>query len=209
MRALAVALLACTLASGARGQDEALPLGLGMAVPTDLAAGVPLFFYPSPEHDMPLDSLTVSEGPHHVEIATAPPWLDPEVAKLDYDTISFRVVSLRDYWVEVIVHDRDIRWPSKTMWLIRDAVEVQPWAVYLLDVYSIETPEAALIYAGAEASGGTVGQTEAGRPLQVLETRHAWARVAYADATEAEAGPLGWVRWHDGERLLVRISLLS
>jgi hypothetical protein len=95
------------------------------------------------------------------------------------------------------------------MWLRRDHVRFTPWAAYWLEIHSIETPEAAPLHAGPGAHTPAIGTTQAGRPLQVLETRHGWARVAWADAAEAEAGPLGWVRWHDGERLLVRYSILS
>ena len=209
MRLLVLALVG--LATPISAQD--LPLGLGVATPTLLSADRPLFFFASPDGHAstatPLDSLTLSEGPHHVELATAPPWLDPETVMLDGDLISFRVVALQRHWVEVMVHTREVRWPSKTMWLDRDAVRFAPWAAYLLEIHSIETPETAPLVASPSGSGAPIGQTEAGRPMQVLEVRHGWARVALADATEAEAGPLGWIRWHDGERLLVRMSILS
>lgn len=209
MRLLLIALLG--LASPVAAQD--LPLGLGIASPMHLSADRPLFFYGSPDGRAntatPLDSLTVREGPHHIELATAPPWLDPETVKLDYDLLSFRVVALQRHWVEVVVHARDVRWPPRTMWLDRDAVHFAPWAAFWLEIHSIETPETAPILASPSASGEPIAWTEAGRPLQVLEVRHAWVRVALADATEAEAGPLGWVRWHDDERLLVTYSILS
>ncbi|MEM6327801.1 MAG: hypothetical protein AAF791_11845 [Bacteroidota bacterium] len=205
MRYLFLAALMVALGHATRAQTDDLPLGLGIAQPTILNAEAPLYFYGSADAQTPLDSLTVSEGPHHVEIASAPPWLDPEVAMLDGETVTLRAIGKTRHAVEVIVHDREVRWPPRTMWLRRDAVTVTPWAAYWLDIHSIETPEAAPLHAapGREA----VGVTEPGRPLQVLETRHAWARVAYADATEAETGPLGWVRWHDGTRLLVRYSV--
>lgn len=207
MRPLVLVVALLLAAPLAAAQGDGLPLGLGIAQPTALRADAPLYFYGSPDAQTPLDSLTLSEGPHHVEIGTAPPWLDPEVATLDGDYLAFRVVALRRERVEVLVHDRDVRWPAKTMWLDRGAVSFVPWAAYWLDVYSIETHEAAPLH--ATPGGEAIGAAAAGRPLHVLETRHAWARVAYADATEAEAGPLGWVRWHDGQRLLVRYSVRS
>ena len=209
MRLLLIALLG--LASPVAAQH--LPLGLGIASPVHLSADRPLFFYGSPDGHAstatPLDSLTVREGPHHIELATAPPWLDPETVKLDYDLLSFRVVALQRHWVEVVVHARDVRWPPRTMWLDRDAIAFRPWAAYLLEIHSIETAEPAPIYAGPTTDSPPIRSTEPGRPLQVLETRHGWARVALADAPEAEAGPLGWIRWHDDQRLLVTYSILS
>ncbi|GAB5535501.1 MAG: hypothetical protein Rubg2KO_17500 [Rubricoccaceae bacterium] len=202
-------LLALAIAIPALATAQDLPLGLGVASPMALSADHPLYLYSSPDAPTPLDSLTVREGPHHVELATAPPWLDLEAVKLDYDLLSFRVVSLQRHRTEVIVHNRDIRWPPKTMWLDRDAVGFTPWAAYWLEIHSIETPEAAPIVASPTDAGEPVAWTEAGRPLHVLEVQHGWARVALADATEAETGPLGWIRWHDGQRLLIRYSILS
>lgn len=208
-RLLLLALLA--LAHPGAAQDaDGLPLGLGIAQPTALSAERPLYFFASATANAPLDSLTLSEGPHHVEIATAPPWLDPEVAMLDGDYLAFRVVALRRDRVEVLVHDADVRWPPTTMWLDRSAVAFTSWAAYLLDVFSIETAEPAPIH--ATPGGEVTGTTEAGRPLYVREVRGAWAYVEDADG--GEAPPLGWVRWRGpatdaGERLLVRYSVRS
>ncbi|MEO0557972.1 MAG: hypothetical protein AAF170_07295 [Bacteroidota bacterium] len=205
-----VSLFALAISASASSQD--LPLGFGIASPTHLSADRPLYLYSSadghPSTATPLDSLTVSEGPHHAELATAPPWLDPEAVRLDYDLLTFRVIALRRYWVEVVVHTRDVRWPPRTMWLDREAVRFVPWAAYLLEIHSIETSEAAPVFASPADPTPPIGWTTAERRLHVLEVRHTWARVALADATEAEAGPLGWVRWHDGEHLLVQPSIL-
>lgn len=211
MRALALCVL---LASAAAAQEAALPLGVGVAHPNALGAGAPLLFFGAPEAEAPLDSLTVREGPHHWEIATAPPWLDPETVLMEADLLAFRVVALRRGWAEVAVHARDIRWPPRTMWLRRDGLSFRPWAEVLLDVHGVHVSAPVPIHLTPEASGEAAAMAEAGRPMLVLEVRGAWARVAYADATEAEAGPLGWIRWRGpgdagGERLLVGVSLLG
>ena len=208
--ALAVFLATVPLASA---QPPDLPLGLGIATPVELGAASPLYFYGSPDGHphtaSPLDSLTIREGAHHYEIDRAPPWLDPEVARMDGDLLSLRVVSLRRHWAEVVVHNRDVRWPPRTMWVDRDRIAFRPWAAYWLEIHSVETQHAAPIHAGPGSDMPAVGRTEAGRPLQVLQTHHGWARVGLAEAREAESGLLGWIRWHDGERLLVRYSVLN
>ena len=102
---------------------------------------------------------------------------------MDYDMLSFRVVSLRRGWAEVIVHNREIRWPPKTMWLRRERVEFRPWAAYLLEIHSIETPEAAPVYAGPDASGETTSRLRRGAHFRCWKSVDRWARVAYADAT--------------------------
>lgn len=210
-RALLRVALAALLSGIASAQDggavEALPLGV--AQPTALSAKRPLYLYGSADARTPLDSLTVREGPHHVEIASAPPWLSPEVVRMDDVLVSFHVVGITRQRVEVVVHDADIRWPPSTMWLDREAIQFIPWATYWLQIHSVETPEATPIYASSSDASDPLGRTPTGRPLLVLEVRHDWMRIALADATEAEAGPLGWIRWHDGAHLRVRYAILG
>ena len=71
MRPLLIALLGLAMPVAA----QHLPLGLGIASPMHLSADRPLFFYGSPDGRArtatPLDRLTVREGPHHIELATA------------------------------------------------------------------------------------------------------------------------------------------
>jgi hypothetical protein len=210
MRLFLIALVG--LASSATAQ-ESLPLGLGIASPTALSADHPLFFYGTPgghpSTTPPFDSLTVREGPHHAELATAPPWLDAEAVKLDYDLLIFRVVALRRHWVNVVVHTREVRWPPQTMWLDREAVAFRPWEVFLLDVFSVETLEAASLRSAPSDDAAVVDSTEAGRPVRVLEVQSEWMRVEDAEANERNPGPSGWLRWHDGTRRRIRYSMLS
>ena len=205
MRLLLLALVG--LAMSAHAQD--LPLGLGVASPTHLSAETPLFVYGMPDGRAPLDSLTVREGPHHAELATAPPWLDPTAVRIDHDTVTFRVVALQRDWVEVVVHTRDVRWPPQTMWLDRRAVAFRPWEVVLLDVSSVDTAAPTALHSGPADDTAVVGSTDTGRPLHVLEVRREWMRVADAEANELNPGPSGWLRWHDGTRLQIRTSVLS
>ncbi len=209
MRLLLIALVG--LAMPISAQD--LPLGLGVASPTALSADRPLFFYSSaaghPSTATPLDSLTIREGLHYVELATAPPWLDPEAVQLNVDLLTFRVVALQRHWVEVMVHTRDVRWPPKTMWLDREAVAFRPWEVFLLDVSSVETTESVSLRSGPSYDTAVGGSTEAGQPVRVIEVRSEWIRVEDAEANETNPGPSGWLRWHDGGALLVAYSILS
>jgi hypothetical protein len=154
-----------------------LPLGLGVASPTHLGARSPLFFYGSPTHPSPLDSLTVREGPHHVEIASAPPWLDAAAVSLVADGATFRVVALHRDRVQVVVHVRDVRWPPQTMWIDRAAVAFRPWEVFLLDVGSVSAAERSQLRSGPSDATAVVGSVAAGQPLHVVEVQREWLRV--------------------------------
>ena len=85
--------------------------GLGMFKPA-LFENYAFYFYgninpdkPVYEHS-PVDSITFQpvEGGGFA-IATAPPWLVPAHLKLDYDILYFRIVSVSDSFVEVIVNE--------------------------------------------------------------------------------------------------------
>ena len=195
--------LVVVLAAPVRAQPERLPLGLGVAVPHDLGADAPLRFYLAPGLGDALDSLTISEGPHHVEIATAPPWLDPEAVHIDGVDLAFRVVALRHAWAEVVVHARDTRWPPPTMWLRRDRLRLRPWSDVLLGAHHVRVDREAPIHSAAHGSSQRVGTAVPGQALRVREVRDGWIYVE--DEGGGEAPPLGWIRWHDGERLHVRI----
>lgn len=83
-------------------------MGIGMVKPP--ISDQPTYFFGPPSTDLnarqplPTDSLTFLQGQHYLDVATAPPWFQPEVLKLDYDLLYVRAVSLRAHWIEVIVN---------------------------------------------------------------------------------------------------------
>jgi hypothetical protein len=138
----------------------------------------------------------------------------PETLKLDYDLLFLRATSISRFWIEVIVNDSSERPRSfpRTAWVAREAVTFRPWTEFLLEVFSIEPrdpstnplrsgpgEEFPVIAPGAESG-------ESG--FRVLAVEGSWARVEAEDANET-AQLRGWIRWRDGDRLIVFYYLLS
>lgn len=208
VRALLAVLLGTALASPVLSQT----LGSVGIVQVPLTAEQPLYFYgdPSghPSTASPLDSLTFSSGLHHHEVAHAPPWFAPDEFKLDYDLLFLRAVSLRRYWVEVVVHTQAVRWPPQTLWLDREAVTFRSWPEFLLEVYSVEpvdlraNPLRSAPQDNAEVTASNQDD------YRVIAVQGDWLFVEGADGREV-GNPRGWLRWRQADRLLVRYNLLS
>ncbi len=197
-------------------QTENMDLGIGMAIPQMLGEQ-PLYFYGSPNPGAhpsamaPADSLTFRTGANSIELGYGPPWLDGEAIRLDYDMVYFRAITVSDYWVEVIVNSMDPlpRTFPRTMWVNRDAVELRLWPQFFLDIHSVEPIDFAAnpLRSGPGEETADMGTNE-GDIYHVIAVQGSWMLVASADFRESGT-PRGWIRWNDGERLLVRFNLLS
>ena len=176
-----------------------------------LVSGERLYFYGTPDFTQlpalmtPRDSVTFGQGPYHVDIMTAPPWFVPEVLKMDYDMLFLRAITLTKNWVEVVVN----RLTGETRWIDAQAVRFVDWPRFLLDMATVEMLDAAanpirvkpLDYAGilAEAPG---------IPLQVLAIQGSWMQVS-TNGVADRIVPTGWIRWRDGDQLLISYAPLS
>ena len=185
-------------------------VGVGMAMP-HLFDGHRLYFYGIPDFDQvpddmtPIDSVVFAQGQQHVEITTAPPWFWPEVMKLDYDLLFLRAKTLSKNWVEVVVN----RETGRTGWIDRQAVRFVDWPQFLLDVHSIEILDPAanpirikpLDHASILAESPPI-------PLKVLAVQGSWLQIL-TDGVADRIAPTGWIRWRNGDELLISYSPLS
>jgi len=205
--------------SGGLGPDldgQVSELGVGVVNPP-LDPERPLYLYLGLDSNQfpptvpPSDSLTFVAGLHNVDLATAPPWFAPEGMKLDYDLLYLRAVQLTRYWVQVVVNATSERPRSfpRTAWVARDAVSFRTWPEFLLDVYSVEVVDPAdnPLREGPGEGFATLGSL-GGIPLHVEAIQGSWAKVSRADGNESDPRR-GWIRWTDGDVLLVTYDLLS
>ena len=212
---LTLALASVPPASG----QEGVPLGLGVAAPY-LTPEQPLYFYTlsSPVHHpgnaLRADSVTFRQGKHHVEIASAPPWLVPEELVLDYDAFLLRIVTVSQNWLEVVVNMSEElpRSTPRTMWVLRNAVEFYPWAEFLPNVAFVEPldPQANPVRVGPDEETDRTAHAPALRPIALQGD---WLLV-FTDSDADRVPPLGWIRWRapdpsvtGGYRLLIAYSL--
>jgi hypothetical protein len=185
------------------------PLGVGMVMPP-LDPAQPLYVYGVPDLDTlpealsPQDSVTFRTGPHYVDIATAPPWFVPKVMKLDYGLLHLRAKTLTHHWIEVIVNERT----GATRWVDRSAVTFEPWSVFLLGVVTVEVKDPATNPVRSGPDGVAPVRARASALLRPRAVQGDWLQVDPSPLSDAQ-GPAGWIRWRDGERLLITYSLLS
>ncbi|QQR88000.1 MAG: hypothetical protein IPJ76_07240 [Flavobacteriales bacterium] len=183
-------------------------MGIGMFSPSMAAGTWPMYTAPDLFNALHrpaiVDSLVFAQGPHHMDIAYAPPWFVPAHMKLDYDLLVLRVITLSPNWVEVEVHAAE----GRTVWVERTQGEVQLWPEFMLRVAAVETLGPAanpirvkpLDHAGVLADG-------ANTLLAPLAVQGDWLLVrthALADRIQ----PTGWIRWRKDGVLLVEYSLL-
>ena len=183
-------------------------MGLGMVSP----ALVPrvLYFYEPPDllavtgFPEPIDSVVFVQGKHHVEIASAPNWFMPVHMKLDYDLLLLRAVTVSQNWIEVEVNTID----GRTTWLHNLDLQFINWEQFILGAVTVEVLDAERnpIRAGATADASLLAMV-GDKHLRPVAVQGDWLLVTgYQD--EEGAIPTGWVRWREGEKLLVEYSLL-
>ncbi len=189
---------------GLPGVAPAQPLGLGLAVVRVTDAPAPLGLYPPPGLDAdagagaPADSVTFVPRRGRASVGTAPPWFLPEVLDIARGHIALRVRTLATGWVEVATNRSD----GRTAWLRRDRVEVVGWPDVLLQSLLTVDPERTPLRSRPSSDAPLLATPLADVRLRPLAVRGNWVRVS----TLGLAGPrppAGWLRWTDGERLLV------
>ena len=186
-------------------------IGVGMVKP-NVVDGAVMYFYGPPDENgfaptsAPIDSVTFAASTHHVDIATAPPWLVPEVLKLDYGFLLFRARSLTRFWVEVIVNNTN----GQTAWLPRSEVDFVPWVDFFLTVFAVEpidvvaNPLRARPFSYSDPALPPSGTDWFYEPIEI---RGDWIHVRLRSQSQPERD--GWFRWREGDRLAVSYSLLS
>ncbi len=134
-------------------------------------------------------------------------WLRPEVLAIDYSHLIFRCKSEDRFWVEVVVNNET----GETLWLRKSKTLIlSTWEEFLKDMFAIsrnsmqeikmqplDTAEEN-IYTGEEC-------------FQVKSMRGDWIQIFSAEHCEEDGGKLksGWIKWKEGNTLLVDYFLTS
>lgn len=184
-------------------------MGMGFFVP-NMHERPTLFFYGQPnlqksviDHS-PVDSLKFRRTESGIESVYGPPWLHPEYTKLDYGIFYMKVLSVSHEMLEV-EGNRDT---GKRIYVDRSAGKMLSWPDFLLSVSSVEFP--------LDGSGKVYHRpTPASDPINLdfrlmkpIQVRGEWMQVRLMDDSLREHGN-GWIRWKQGEQLLIGYSILS
>ncbi|MEZ4858694.1 MAG: hypothetical protein R2781_07775 [Flavobacteriaceae bacterium] len=153
----------------------------------------------------PYDSITFKINKFNsYEIATAPPWLVPDHFKLDYDMLYFKIESVTEEFVEVVVNAQN----NQTSYLSKRSGKVVYWPEFLLGVNSIEFAQGSAEKVRArpfEVSGEINTPYQFMKPIKV---KGEWAEVLLLDGGFQKVGK-GWVQWKKDNTLLIIYNLLS
>lgn len=185
-------------------------IGLGFFTPNFLHASV-FYFYGNPnatktvsDHS-PIDSIVFNRSEQgDIQISYAPPWLQPEHLKLDYDILLFKIESLTKEFAEVIVN----RSTAKTAYVSIESGKVKLWAEFLLDAHSVEflsEIEQPVFVKPLDYASEVNIKYEIMQPQLIKDS---WMQVELLDNDYKDLGK-GWIRWRKGEKLLIKYNLLS
>lgn len=156
------------------------------------------------EH-LPTDSINFIKTQYgSFDIKTAPPYLVPQHLKLDYDLLYFKVVSVSDDFLEVIVNKNS----GQTMLIDKNAGKFYYWPEFLLRVHSVEflDPINQQIFVKPLLHAGKVNVNYSF--MKPLKIESEWMYVSLLN-DDLESVAKAWIIWNDGKKLLIHYNLLS
>ncbi|MEX2512538.1 MAG: hypothetical protein WD398_06510 [Cyclobacteriaceae bacterium] len=170
-----------------------------------------LYFYSDPnleksiQEHAPYDSITFHRNQYNqFKIATAPPWLVPDIMKLDYDMLYFKINSVTNEWVEIIVNAQN----GQSSYVSKYAGKIIYWPDFLLSVNSVEFlpgSEEEVRVRPFSSSGIIPSSYQFLKPIKIKED---WAEVLLLDGDFQKVSK-GWIQWKRNNKILIIFNLLS
>lgn len=138
-------------------------------------------------------------------------WLNPEILWLDYHQVAFRCKTRTGDWLEVVVNSLS----GQTFW-IKQTKETKflTWENYLQGMFGVSRleNEKQKIRSSASDNGQEI-KYEGSDCFQVKSLQGDWIEIftpghcdAYGSKTQVRSG---WIRWKNGEKLLIRYYTTS
>ena len=188
------------------------PLGLGAAT-VALVDDARLSLFDAPGGVVPVATVEITSTPYTFEISVRPAQaavVRPLELSPDFGLFAFRVVAVADGAYEVVVDEET----GRTLWLrAHPAVTYKPWAEYLVeevtgfDRLDRTTPLRTAPRADAAAVPYEPPEPYGWDCLAVAEAQGEWVRVRRSGLCY-DAEPVdGWLRWRDGDDLLISYGL--
>ena len=190
-----------SLADLRRGGGEAVE-GLGFVRVPFPGEGLQLFFYGDADYASgPVDSLIYETVDNRLLLRYAPPYLLPYYLKEDYESLYFRLSGIHRNRAQIVLNDDT----GRGGWVEREKVEVLFWPDFLATVFAVypldptQNPVRQRPLSAADPESG-IGPDEL---LLAQWVEGDWIYVKGFTEGDAEAGFGGWLRWREGDRLLV------
>ncbi|TAH40395.1 MAG: hypothetical protein EYC69_11325 [Bacteroidetes bacterium] len=185
-------------------------VGLGFFSP-DFVNSNAFYFYGNPFTEKSstgtsaIDSLVfIKSKQAGFEIYYAPAWFKPELVKMDYDILLIKILSMTKDFVEVIVNTST----GKTVFVKKSEGTIRFWPEFLLTIHSVEflsETEHPVFVKPVDYAAEVNYKYEIMHPVMINDT---WMQVELLDEEYKFLGK-GWIRWREGEKLLIRYNLLS
>jgi hypothetical protein len=156
------------------------------------------------EHS-PYDSITFKRNKYNqFEIASAPAWLGPDIVKLDYDMLYFKVKSVGRDFVEVVGNTTT----NRTTFANRFDGKLIYWPEFLLGVHSVEFPPGSKRAVRIKPLENASEDTTPFQFMRPILIRRNWMQVELQNADFGAIGK-GWIKWVEDGKLLILYNLLS
>jgi len=155
------------------------------------------------EH-IPVDSIVFARDKYENFIITyAPPWLVPEIMKLDYGVLSFKAEAVGYEFVQVEVNAQN----GQIAYLDKNAGQLLHWPDFLLSINSVEfiDKQQVVRYKPLSYASTVTSSFDFMEPILVKED---WMYVVLLSNGRKDMGK-GWIQWRKQGQLLIRYSLFS
>lgn len=175
---------------------------LGFAFVPFTATGVRLNFYAGPDPAALItDSLVYKRDDYRLKLVHSPADFQPFYFKEDFQLLLLRMTDIAGRRAEVEVNAES----GRTAWVDGASVRVQDWATFLESVafvrpisWSVNPPRKT-----AAANAEIIPNIPVNRLLQPLRVKGDWIQVKTFSENNAPLPSSGWIRWRDGEKVLV------
>jgi hypothetical protein len=137
-------------------------------------------------------------------LKTEQTWLKPEVLWLDYSQFNFRCKSTNGEWLELIVNNDN----GQTYWIKKNLkTKFLTWEEYLKDMFAVSRLQDKKQIIRKQPSDKSAEIKYEGRDcFRVKSVKGDWAEIFTTDWCEGKEKTeikSGWIRWRQGNELLI------
>lgn len=137
-------------------------------------------------------------------------WLKPEALWIDYSFLNFRIEYISKNWIHLFVNNET----GYCLWVKKSKLcEIKSWERYLRENVTVVDnldPENNKVRVKPDLKADTI-HTNPARGYSILKVSGEWIQVSYGltedGDLEGKGKPLGWIKWRDGDVLLIDYSL--
>ncbi|MEM9529037.1 MAG: hypothetical protein AAGA31_20675, partial [Bacteroidota bacterium] len=175
---------------------------LGFVAIPFTAEGVELYFYSEPDPTASItDSLVYERDDYRLRLVHSPPDFQPFYFKEDFQLLLLRMTNIAGRRAEVEVNAES----GRTAWVDGTSVSVQDWKTFLENIafvkpldWTANPPKQA-----PETSAPEVPGLNESKLLQPQKMQGDWLQVKTFPQQTDLPPQHSWIRWRDGEKVLV------